>query len=112
MRVRCTRCLYDDTIPNITFDAMGVCNYCHLHDQLNSEYPTGKEGERRLLEIAAEIRREGRNKKYDVIIGVSGGCDSSYMLHVAKKELGLRPLAVHFDNTWDSMIAVENIRRS
>ena len=108
MSRRCARCIYDETIPNITFDANGVCNYCHIHDQLDREYPTGDAGAERLRAIAEQIKRDGRGKKYDVVVGVSGGCDSTYMLWLAK-QLGLRPLAAHFDNTWDSMIAVENI---
>ena len=108
---RCTRCLYDADVPSITFDARGVCNYCHTHDALEREYPVGAEGQKRLAAIADEIRRAGRGRKYDVIVGVSGGCDSSYMLYYAKEVLGLRPLAVHFDNTWDSTTAVENIHR-
>ncbi len=105
---RCTRCLYDETLPNIVFDENGVCNYCYISDQLNNEYPTGEEGRRRLQAIASQIKKDGRGKKYDVVVGVSGGADSSYMLYLTK-ELGLRPLAVHFDNTWNSTIAVENI---
>lgn len=108
MMKRCARCLYDETTPRISFDEQGVCNYCHTHDRLNLEYPTGEPGRARLHAIADEIRRAGRGKKYDVIVGVSGGCDSTYMLYLTK-ELGLRPLAAHFDNTWDSTIAVENI---
>jgi N-acetyl sugar amidotransferase len=108
MKRICSRCLYDETVPGISFDENGVCNYCHTHDRLNLEYPTGEEGMQRLKSLAERIRKEGRRKKYDVIVGVSGGCDSSYMLYLAK-QLGLRPLAVHFDNTWDSTIAVENI---
>jgi N-acetyl sugar amidotransferase len=109
MTQRCTRCLYDETVAGISFDEQGVCNYCKVHDSLEAEYPTGAEGDRRLQVIADEIRRKGRGKEYDVVVGVSGGCDSSYMLYLTKKVLGLRPLAVHFDNTWDSTIAVENI---
>jgi N-acetyl sugar amidotransferase len=105
---RCSRCLYDETVPNIRFDENGVCNYCYIHDQLNREYPTGEEGKRRLEAIAGKIRRDGRGKEYDVVVGVSGGADSSYLVYLTK-ELGLRPLAVHFDNTWDSTVAVENI---
>jgi N-acetyl sugar amidotransferase len=105
---RCTRCLYGDDISGITFDGAGVCNYCHMHDAMDAEYPIGDEGARRLEAIAEQIRREGKGKPYDVMVGVSGGCDSSYML-VKAKELGLRPLAVHFDNTWNSTIASENI---
>ncbi len=106
---RCTRCLYDETVFPISFDAFGVCNYCKIHDSLDLEYPTGAEGERRMHEIADRIRREGRRKKYDVIVGVSGGCDSSYLLYLTKTVLRLRPLAVHFDNTWNSTMATENL---
>ena len=105
---RCARCLYDETVPGIQFDEEGVCNYCRIHDQLDLEYPTGAEGQRRLEAIAERIRKAGRGKQYDVVVGVSGGADSSYMLYLSK-QLGLRPLAVHFDNTWDSTVAVENI---
>lgn len=104
----CTRCIYDDHIPYITFDEEGVCNYCHDFDAMEKEYPTGEEGEARLRRLAEEIRKEGKGRKYDVVVGISGGCDSSYMLYKAR-ELGLRPLAAHFDNTWNSKTAVENI---
>jgi N-acetyl sugar amidotransferase len=105
----CRRCIYDDTIPYIHFDEEGVCNYCRQHEQLEAEYPTGEEGWKRLTALAERIKKESRKKKYDVVVGVSGGTDSSYMLHLTKK-LGLRPLAAHFDNTWNSKIAVENIQ--
>jgi len=104
----CSRCIYDDEIPYITFDEDGVCNYCRQHDRLEQEYPTGDAGRAVLEQLAERIRRAGRGNKYDVVIGVSGGTDSSYMVYLAK-ELGLRPLAAHYDNTWNSKIAVENI---
>lgn len=106
--VRCSRCVYDEHTPSITFDADGVCNYCHLYDRLDAEHPTGPEGEARLEQLADTIRRAGRRKPYDVVVGVSGGCDSSFLVAKAK-ELGLRPLAAHFDNTWNTTTAVENI---
>ncbi len=104
----CVRCLYDERTPAITFDEAGMCNYCHLHERLEAEYPSGDEGWKRLEAIADKIRKAGKGKPFDVVVGVSGGCDSSYLVHVAK-QLGLRPLAAHFDNTWNSAIAVENI---
>jgi N-acetyl sugar amidotransferase len=107
---RCARCLYDARIPGITFDADGMCSYCRIHDQLDREYPVGDPGRRKLEALASEVRAAGKGKPYDVVVGVSGGCDSSYMLYTAK-QLGLRPLAVHYDNTWDSEVAVRNIRR-
>jgi N-acetyl sugar amidotransferase len=105
---RCTRCIYDESTPSIAFDDEGVCSYCRTHDALELEYPTGAEGERRLQAMAAEIRAAGRGKPFDCVVGVSGGCDSSYLLY-RMRELGLRPLAAHFDNTWNSTIATENI---
>lgn len=106
--VVCARCVYHDRIPYISFDEQGVCNYCHQHESLDREYPAGAEGRARLEALARRIAAAGRGKKYDVVVGVSGGTDSSYLIHLAK-DLGLRPLAAHFDNTWNSRIAVENI---
>lgn len=107
----CTRCIYDSRVPYITFDENGVCNYCHQLDKLKSDYKTGtKEGEEEFKKIVEQIKKDGIGKKYDCVIGVSGGTDSSYMLYLAKK-MGLRPLAVHYDNTWNSAIATQNIRK-
>jgi len=106
----CSRCVYDDTIPYIHFDSDGVCNYCHQHDQLEMEYRNDGSGIRKLQDLAEKIRKQQKHKQYDVVVGVSGGTDSSYLLHLTKEILGLRPLAVHFDNTWNSGIAVENIK--
>lgn len=105
----CTRCIYDDAVPNISFDGEGVCNYCRQIDALEVEYPTGLEGEARMQKLVDEMKAAGRGKKYDAIIGVSGGCDSSYLVHQMKEAYGLRLLAAHFDNTWNSTIATENI---
>jgi N-acetyl sugar amidotransferase len=105
----CSRCIYDTHIPYISFDAQGICNYCRQYEQMQVEYPTGKDGRRILEGFVEQVKKDGKGKPYDVVIGVSGGCDSSYMLHFAKKEFGLRVLASHFDNTYNSRIAVENI---
>lgn len=104
----CSRCVYDETVPRIEFDEDGVCTYCHLHDDLERQYPIGEEGERRLLDMVAAIKASASGRKYDCVVGVSGGCDSSYLL-IRMVELGLKPLAVHFDNTWNSPIATQNI---
>jgi N-acetyl sugar amidotransferase len=99
----------DTTDPNITFDTEGVCNHCHNYAvRVNQSVHVGEEGRRQLDELAAEIRRDGGGKRYDCIIGVSGGVDSTYVAWKVKS-LGLRPLAVHLDNGWDSEIAVSNI---
>lgn len=107
----CSRCIYDERVNGITFDDQGVCNFCHQVDMLRAQFGTGTEvGKVKLDKVIGEIKKAGRNKKYDCIIGVSGGTDSSYMVYLAK-EWGLRPLAVHYDNTWNSAIATENIRK-
>lgn len=107
----CSRCIYDSRVPNITFDADGVCNYCHQADTLLEQYGTGiPKGEAELQKLVAEIRRAGRGRKYDCVVGLSGGTDSSFMLAKAV-EWGLRPLGVHYDNTWNTAIATENIRK-
>lgn len=107
----CSRCIYDERVPSIQFDDKGVCNYCKQIDSLVEQYGTGtKKGEDELNRIIEDVKKDGKNKKYDCVIGVSGGTDSSYMLYLVKK-WGLRPLAVHYDNTWNSSIATENIRK-
>lgn len=108
----CTRCIYDDRVASITFDENGVCNYCHQLSSLVEQYGTGRpKGEAEFEKTLDQIRVAGKNKPYDCIIGVSGGTDSSFMVHQAVKEWGLRPLAVHYDNTWNSAIATQNIAR-
>ena len=107
----CSRCIYDERVPAIRFDDEGVCNYCRQVDQLKAQYGTGTEKGRKLFDaILAEIRAAGRGQKYDCVIGVSGGTDSSYLVYLAK-QWGLRPLAVHYDNTWNSAIATMNIQK-
>ncbi len=108
----CSRCIYDERVAGIEFDAQGVCNYCRQIDSLKSEYGTGTEkGREKLAAIVAEIRAAGRRHEYDCVIGVSGGTDSSYLVYLAKQQWGLRPLAVHYDNTWNSAISTQNIRK-
>jgi hypothetical protein len=105
----CSRCIYDSTVSNITFDKHGVCNYCRQVEKLVEEFGTGSlRGEQTLERIIAKMKHEGKQKRYDCIIGVSGGTDSSYLLLKAK-EWGLNPLAVHYDNTWNSAVATMNI---
>lgn len=105
----CTRCVMSTVVPGIRFDLEGVCNYCHIHDKLEATFPTGVQGEKILQSIAERIRRSGRGKTYDCIVGVSGGRDTSYCLYYVKEKMNLRPLAVHFDNGWDSDIAKNNL---
>lgn len=107
----CSRCIYDERVPAIHFDGDGVCNYCRQVDSLVAQYGTGQpKGEALFDGILKDIKHAGRGKKYDCIVGVSGGTDSSYLVYLAK-EWGLRPLAVHYDNTWNSAIATMNIHK-
>jgi N-acetyl sugar amidotransferase len=103
----CSRCVMDTTDPDIYFDSHGVCNHCLRYDAVQARMVTEYTSEK-LEDIVDNIKKIGEKRDYDCIIGVSGGVDSTYVaLKVA--ELGLRPLAVHLDNGWDSEIAVSNI---
>jgi N-acetyl sugar amidotransferase len=105
----CLNCIYDENVPGICFDVNGVCNYCTQVEQLKLQYGTGEAtGEDRMKKIVAQVKRRGSRQKYDCVVGVSGGTDSSYMIHLLL-QWGLRPLAVHYDNTWNSAIATLNI---
>ena len=107
----CSRCIYDERVPNISFDQDGICNYCRQIESLIEQYGTGlPKGEKLFADILQNIKRAGRGNHYDCIVGVSGGTDSSYLLYLAK-QWGLRPLAVHYDNTWNSAIATMNIQK-
>ncbi len=101
-----------DTIsdPDITFDSDGVSNYYYEYKQSAKDHILGgKVGERKFNEIISNLKAKGKGKKYDCILGVSGGVDSTYLAYIAHKA-GLRVLCVHFDNGWNSELAVDNIQ--
>jgi len=105
----CTRCIMDTSDPEIVFDEEGVCNHCHDYERrLAAEVYPGIKGKQHLAKAVAQIKRDGEGKKYNCILGLSGGVDSTYVAYVTK-QLGLRPLAVHLDNGWNSEISVRNI---
>ena len=106
----CTRGVWDESVPGIKFDENGVSNYAQLMDKLVEAYPRGEKGNLEWQRITELIKEKGRGKRYDCIIGVSGGTDSCYLLYLAKEQ-GLRPLAVNLDNGWNSDIAVRNIKK-
>lgn len=106
----CTRCVMDTTDMEITFDDQGRCCHCtEFLDKRSRHTYHGRESDEQLERLIDQIRRAGRNKSYDCVIGVSGGADSSYLAYIAK-DRGLRALAVHMDNGWNSEKAVLNIR--
>ncbi len=109
----CTRCLMDTSDPEIQFDEQGVCNHCHDYDRLILQrVMKGEAGLRYLEGLVGQIKSEGRGKPYDCLMGVSGGVDSTYVAYVVKHKFGLRPLAIHMDNGWDSELAVKNIEET
>jgi N-acetyl sugar amidotransferase len=100
----------DTTVPDIHFDSQGHCNYCRefLRQRKGSEEKNTHFHTHELQTFVKKLKKDGNNKPYDCVVGVSGGVDSSWVL-VKAVELGLRPLAVHMDNGWNSELAQNNI---
>jgi N-acetyl sugar amidotransferase len=108
--VICKSCVMDTSDPRISFDAEGVCDHCRdFEKNILPQWDTGVNGERKLERIVSEIKKEGKGKDFDCLLGISGGIDSSYMLHVMVTRFGLRPLVFHVDGGWNSELAVHNI---
>ena len=108
----CTRCVMDTTDSDIQFDEHGVCQRCREYEErILPSWQHGKGHESELQELIAKIKKSGEGKKYDCILGLSGGLDSTYMLHLAVKEWGLRPFVFHIDCGWNLPVAEENIRK-
>ena len=107
----CSVCVMDTSDPDIRFDETGQCNHCKpAIERLKREIFIDPVQKREALNaLVDKIKAEGKGQKYDCLIGLSGGVDSSYLAWVVVKELGLRPLAVHLDNGWNSELAVKNI---
>lgn len=106
----CTSCVMDTTDSNIVFDENGVCDHCLDFEQnVKPNWHTDERGDADLKKIIAKIKEDGKGRDFDCIMGMSGGADSSYLLHVAIKKYGLRPLVFHVDGGWNSQIAVNNI---
>lgn len=108
----CARCVVDRSVPGARFDAAGVCSYCHLHDEMDRAFPTGAAGRARVARMAERVRREGAGRPFDCVAGLSGGRDSTYTLWYLVRELGLRPVAVHFNDGFGNPVAGENMARA
>ncbi len=106
---RCDRCIADSTVPGITFDEKGECSLCRMHDRWDRIFPNDDRGAKVLEGKFEKIRREGKGKKYDCVLGISGGRDSTYLLYLAATKWKLRPLAVHFNDGFDNPVAGENM---
>ena len=107
--MECSRCLSNETIQSINLDSNNICQFCKIHDEMDNEFPLNENSEKRLFKVAEKIRERGSKSKYDCVVGVSGGRDSTFLLYYIKKILKLRPLAVHYDNGFDSDTSVSNI---
>lgn len=109
---QCVRCVMDTTAKDITFDASGACNYCSAFIKLlaTTVNEQGPAQELRLKSLVTHIKKTGKRKRYDCIIGLSGGVDSAWVLTQAV-HYGLRPLAVHMDNGWNSELSQNNIEQ-
>lgn len=109
---RCTRCIMDDSSDStIEFDENGVCNYCkEALARKAKEYFPNEEGQKKIDAMIDRLKRDGKGKKYDCIMGLSGGLDSSYLAYLGH-QWGLRVLAVHIDDGYDTEISKENLRK-
>lgn len=108
---QCNRCVMDTSDSEITFNESGYCNHCiNYSENLSKLTYQDKTSDKQLAEIVQKIKASGKNQTYDCVVGVSGGIDSSYVAYLTKK-YGLKPLAVHMDNGWNSELAVSNIEK-
>jgi len=109
---QCNTCVMDTSDPDIQFDERGVCNYCQNYMDRKEQFVPNKAVQKKQLEdLVQYCKRKGKGKAFDCVIGVSGGVDSTYVAYLVK-QLGLRPLAVHLDNGWNSELAISNIRNT
>ena len=108
----CTNCVMDTTDSNISFDQDEVCDHCNtFFKDIKPNWHTDERGGNEIKKIVSKIKKEGKGKDFDCIMGMSGGIDSSYLLYLAVKKLGLRPLVFHVDAGWNSQEAVNNIEK-
>lgn len=109
---RCTHCVMDTTDSDITFDENGVCNRCREYEnRILPWWNHGNGHEEELTQILKTIKESGKGKEYDCLIGLSGGLDSTYLLHMAVKEWGLHPFVFHVDAGWDLPVTVSNLKK-
>ncbi|PKO98510.1 MAG: LPS biosynthesis protein [Bacteroidetes bacterium HGW-Bacteroidetes-8] len=106
----CTNCVMDSTDSRIVFDEKGICDHCNdFYSNVQPNWHYDKKGKQELATVIQKIKKDGKKRDFDCLLGLSGGVDSSYMLHIAVKEFGLRPLVFHVDGGWNSELAVHNI---
>lgn len=107
----CECCVMDTSDAEISFDAKGICDHCNgFWRDVKPNWHPDDQGKAMFREVVAKIKADGKGKPFDCIMGMSGGLDSSYLLHLAVSEFGLRPLVFHVDGGWNTDIAVNNIQ--
>ena len=108
----CTKTIMDTSDPNITFNNLGESDYyTNYVDTITPNWNTNEVGHEELMKIAKKIKKDGKNRDFDCIIGLSGGLDSSYVAYIVKEVMGLRPLLFHVDAGWNTDKAVSNIEK-
>lgn len=108
----CKNCISDTSDPTITFDERGICDYClNFEKNIAPNWRPGPVTEKAILPFIEKIKKEGKGKDHDCLIGISGGLDSSYVSYIAKEKFGLRPLLFHCDAGWNSDLGVSNIEK-
>ena len=106
----CTRCVMDTSDPWISFDDSGLCSHCQGYDQFVAASSSTADRDEKLKNLVEQLKKNGRGKDYDCVMGLSGGVDSSYLAWYAVEKMGLRPLVIHVDTGWNSELAVNNIQ--
>jgi N-acetyl sugar amidotransferase len=102
----------DTTDSRITFDESGMCDHCrNFYKNTLPNWHPNEDGRKALDATVEKIKKDGKGREFDCIMGMSGGVDSSYLAYVAKTQLGLRPLVFHVDAGWNSQEAVGNIEK-
>ncbi|WII71821.1 N-acetyl sugar amidotransferase [Bdellovibrio sp. 22V] len=108
----CSNCIMDTSDPNITFDEAGLCDYCrNFSESIKPSWHSDIRGEAKLERLTEKIKKDGKGREFDCIIGLSGGLDSSYAAYIAKEKMGLRPLLFHVDAGWNTDQAVGNVEK-
>ena len=108
----CSKCVVDTSDPTISFNSEGVCVYCtNFEEEIKPHWHPNETGMKKIMPLINKIKKEGKDKDYDCIIGLSGGLDSSFVTYVAKEKFGLRPLIFHCDAGWNSDLGISNIQK-
>lgn len=108
----CNKCVMDTTDPKITFDENGWCDYCrNYHEKILPKWNPGPSAEKELISLVEKIKKDGKGRNHDCLIGISGGVDSSYVAYIAKEKYDLKPLLFHVDAGWNSQESANNIEK-